>query len=668
MMMIRPPLNKTSSQPASLINSTTVRPRKTIVIVHAAAGKSNRSSTSKRKGGRASPDSLSVEDDQTLTSTQGKSSILSALEKIEFNADPDEDTSSLFGEDGEDGIEFDDDEDGVVSARKKNAEDEDAIVAELLAAAGLSDEGLPLFFERPAGSGGGGGATDDDHPEGEVESSGGGGNKRSGRRSRRADDDRRMEAKIPDELLPRVAIVGRPNVGKSALFNRIVGKQVAIVYDYPGVTRDRLYTRASWGTREFMTVDTGGLMSDATALPQEQQQAAMQSISAAGLPGAIERQAAAAVEEANVIVLVVDGQTGGTAADDEILIWLRRSHPNVPVVLAVNKCENVRKADEQSAEFWSTGLEPIAVSAISGFGSGELLDAVVTVLPPPLPASAMEVQENTSISLAIVGRPNVGKSSLLNALVGSERSIVSDMAGTTRDAIDIDITSPDGQDYKLIDTAGVRRRASVANTKDGAEPLSVERAFRAVRRTEVAVLVIDATEGITQQDFRLAEYIAAEGRACVVAVNKWDLVPGKTTNTLADFEANVRAQLRPVEWANIVFTSAKTGQRVKKILDAVSAAADEHRRRVTTATMNLVLADASAWRSPPSSGSGRRGRVYYGTQAGIKPPTFVLFCNDPTLFGEDYRKYMERQFRENIGFPGSPLRLYWRGKGNIVGS
>ncbi|PRW61158.1 GTPase Der [Chlorella sorokiniana] len=492
----------------------------------------------------------------------------------------------------------------------------------------------------------------------------------SGRRSRRAKREagavggmgRRSE--LPDDLLPKVAIVGRPNVGKSALFNRIVGQQVAIVFDYPGVTRDRLYTRAFWGDREFLLVDTGGLMSDAEKLPKEQQEAARRSISAAGLPAAIERQAAAAVEEADALILVVDGQTGGTSVDEEIQAWLRRTHPNKPVVLAVNKCENAAKADLQAAEFWGSGLEPIPVSAISGSGTGELMEKLTALLPrPPSLADAAEVLgDGESLSVAIVGRPNVGKSSLLNSLVGQERSIVSDMSGTTRDAIDTDVTLKDGRKFKLVDTAGVRKRTAIASSKDGAEPLSVERAFRAVRRSEVAVLVLDAGEGVTQQDFRLAEYIAAEGRACVIAVNKWDTIPVKTDKTLADYEADVRAQLRPIEWANIVFISAKTGQRVKRVLDAATAASEEHRRRITTSTLNLVLKEAQGWQMPPSSGNGRRGRIYYGTQAGIKPPSFVLFCNDTKLFPDDYRKYIERQFRENVGFPGSPLRLFWRGK------
>jgi GTPase len=369
------------------------------------------------------------------------------------------------------------------------------------------------------------------------------------------------------------------------------------------------------------------------------------------------------VEEANVIVLVVDGQGGSTGADEEVVIWLRRVHPNKPVVLAVNKCESPAKAFLQAAEFWTLGAgEPVPVSAISGSGSGELLDRMVAMLPPQAALTGDAGANDGLVSVAIVGRPNVGKSSLLNAIVGKERSIVSPIAGTTRDAIDTDVVDAEGRAFKLIDTAGVRKRTAVASSKDGAEPLSVERAFRALRRAEVAVLVIDATEGITQQDYRLSEAIAAEGRACVIVVNKWDLVPKKTDTTIIDFEANVRAELRMVEWANVVFTSAKTGQRVKKVLDAVTASAEEHRRRISTATLNMVLQEAAAWRAPPSTGLGKRGKVYYGTQAAIKPPTFVLFVNDPNLFSEDYRKYVERQLRENVGFPGTPLRVYWRGK------
>ncbi|KAL6769495.1 TGD3 [Auxenochlorella protothecoides x Auxenochlorella symbiontica] len=481
--------------------------------------------------------------------------------------------------------------------------------------------------------------------------------------------------------LPRVAIVGRPNVGKSALFNRLAGSDLAIVHDAPGVTRDRLYCPANWGGRDFLLADTGGLMADAAALlAPEHLAAAARSISAPGLPAAIERQAAAAVAEAAAVVLCVDGQEGPTAGDEEIVAWLRRTFNRLPVLLAVNKCEAPGSGDLQAAQFWGLGLEPIPVSAISGTGTGDLLDALVRRLREGedededeeageaaaavggAAASAAPGTPAAPVAVAIIGRPNVGKSSILNALIGQDRSIVSDMAGTTRDAVDTEFTAPDGTRYTLIDTAGVRRRTAVAASPDGAETLSVNRALRAVRRADVAVLVLDATEGIAQQDFRLAEYVAAEGRACVIVVNKWDAVAGKGAASLAEFETNVRAELRPVEWANMVFCSATTGLRIPRILDAVRAACAEHRRRVPTATLNMVVRDAVAWRAPPALSKNKQARVYYATQTAVAPPTFVLFTNVNEKFPEDYKRYIQRQLREHIGFPGSPLRVYWRGK------
>lgn len=596
--------------------------------------------------------------------TESGGAFFNALQRLQEAAGEDEAESFVFNEET---AMVEGSQDERASQAESSIEDEDAFVSQLLEAAGLNDNGLPLYT-LPGDK--------NNVDEGEVAESTRHNSAERGKRRESRDQSSTAESYIPDELLPRVAIVGRPNVGKSALFNRIIGRQVAIVYDYPGVTRDRLYTRASWGMRDFMLIDTGGLTSDAAGLGQrktfdaaEESSGKAKRDSSVNLPAAIERQAVTAIDEADVIVLVVDGQVGTTAADEEVLSWLRRNYPDTVTLLAVNKCENVAKADQQTADFWASGLEPIAVSAISGSGTGDLLDAVVKELPPSfLDASEMddmdEIDEDGTIRLAIVGRPNVGKSSLLNSLVGEERFIVSDIAGTTRDAVDTTLPDPKGRGvtFMLVDTAGVRRRAAVASTKDGAEPLSVDRSFRAIKRSDVAVLVLDATEGITQQDFRLAEYVAAEGRACVVVVNKWDAIPAKTETTLSDYEANVRSQLRPIEWANIVFTSAKTGQRVQRVLDAAFEAAKEHRRRITTATLNLVLQDATTWRTPPTTGMGRRGRIYYGTQAGTKPPTFVLFCNYARLFGPEYKRYMERQFRENIGYPGTPLRLYWRGK------
>lgn len=490
----------------------------------------------------------------------------------------------------------------------------------------------------------------------------------SRRALKRGDKPRTKE--IPFQDLPKVAIVGRPNVGKSALFNRITGSATAIVYDYPGVTRDRLYTRAYWGNTEFVVVDTGGLMGDASKLDADISAAAMHAISAEGLPEAIERQAAAGVAEADCIVLVMDGQTGLTATDQEIVSWLRRSHPKKPVMLAINKCENPQKADIQAADFWALGLEPIALSAISGSGTGELMEQLVHSLPPP--KSEEHVPEGAEpLAVAIVGRPNVGKSSLLNSFVGRERSIVSSMSGTTRDAIDTDLVLPDGRAFTLIDTAGIRKRVAVSASKDGAEPLSVGRALAAIRRADLAVLVIDAVEcttsghfAVTTQDFRLCEIIAAEGRACVIVVNKWDCIKDKSNKTMEEYRTDVLASMRPITWATVVFTSATTGQRVSKVLDAATEAGKEHGRRVSTATMNMVLQETLAWKSPPTGkgSQAKRGRIYYVTQAATRPPTFVFFVNDPKLFTDDYRRYVERQLRDNVGFAGTPVRMFWRGK------
>ncbi|KAF6250889.1 P-loop containing nucleoside triphosphate hydrolase protein [Scenedesmus sp. NREL 46B-D3] len=453
---------------------------------------------------------------------------------------------------------------------------------------------------------------------------------------------------LPIEALPKVAIVGRPNVGKSAMFNRLAGSSLAVVFDYPGVTRDRLYTRAFWGDKEFCLIDTGGLMSDATKLPAEQQAAAMASISAEGLPQAIERQAAAGVAEADSVVLVVDGQSGLHPSDEEVLSWLRQHHPGKPVVLAVNKCESTTQGPTQAAEFWELGLEPFPVSAISGTGTGEMLDKLVGTLPPPKDMESID-EKDKPLAIAIVGRPNVGKSSLLNAVCGEERAIVCDLSGTTRDAVDTTVTLPGGQQLTLIDTAGIRKRARVADSKDGAEQLSVDRAMRAVSRAEVVAIVLDGSEGVTQQDFRLSEL--------------WDRVAPKAAEDMDAYKADVKAQLRPVGWAPIVCTTASKGRSVDQVVAAILAVGEQHKRRVSTATLNLVLREAVAWKAPPSQrGSLKQGRIYYATQAAVSPPTFVLFVNDPRLFSDDYRRYIERNVRQNMGFEGSPIRFWYRAR------
>lgn len=435
--------------------------------------------------------------------------------------------------------------------------------------------------------------------------------------------------------LPVVAVIGRPNVGKSTLVNRFAGGKDAIVHDEPGVTRDRTYQPAFWQDRDFLVVDTGGLVfdDDTEFLPL------------------IREQAALALAEASVAVFVVDGQMGPTAADSEIAAWLRQQ--SIPVVLAVNKCESLEHGITQAAEFWELGLgNPYPVSGIHGSGTGELLDEVITYLP-----EVMTEDETEEIRVAIVGRPNVGKSSLLNAFVGESRAIVSPISGTTRDAIDMTVAHSD-RIYRLIDTAGIRKKKQV---EYGPEFFGINRAFKAIRRADVVLLVIDALDGVTEQDQKLAGRIEEDGRACVIVVNKWDAVE-KDSYTIYDFDRRIEARLNFLAWAKRIYVSAMTGQRVPKILELVNEAVDQHRRRVTTSVVNEVLGDAVSWHTPPATRQGRQGRIYYGTQVTTRPPSFTLFVNDPKLFKDNYRRYIERQFRENLGFEGTPIRIFWRGK------
>jgi GTPase len=435
--------------------------------------------------------------------------------------------------------------------------------------------------------------------------------------------------------LPIVAIIGRPNVGKSTLVNRLAGEQTAIVHDEPGVTRDRTYMEAYWGDREFLVVDTGGLVfnDDTEFLPL------------------IRQQAMAALAEACAAIFVVDGQTGPMPADQEVADWLRQQP--VPVLLAVNKCESPEQGLIQAAEFWELGLgEPYAISAIHGNGTGELLDELINHIP-----AVTEIPETNEIKVAIVGRPNVGKSSLLNAFVGEERAIVSPISGTTRDAIDTAVER-NGQAYRLIDTAGIRKKK---NVEYGTEFFSINRAFKAIRRADVVLLVIDAVDGVTDQDQKLAGRIVEEGRACIMVVNKWDAVE-KDSYTIYDYEKLLKERLHFTEWAETIFVSALTGQRVEKILELVNRASEAHKRRVSTAVVNEVLEEAVSWHSPPASRGGRQGKIYYGTQVSTQPPTIALFVNEAKRFNENYRRYIERQFRQQLGFPGTPIRLLWRSK------
>ena len=435
--------------------------------------------------------------------------------------------------------------------------------------------------------------------------------------------------------LPVVAIIGRPNVGKSTLVNRLCRSRDAIVHDEPGVTRDRTYQEGDWGGRSFKVVDTGGLVfdDDSEFLPE------------------IREQANLAMAEASVALVIVDGMQGLTAADEAIAAWLRQQ--NCPTLLAVNKCESPDQGLAMAAEFWGLGLgEPHPISAIHGAGTGDLLDKVLGFLPP-----VGEEDEAEPIQMAIIGRPNVGKSSLLNSICGENRAIVSPIRGTTRDTIDTTIER-EGHTWKLLDTAGIRRRRSV---NYGPEFFGINRSFKAIDRSDVCVLVIDAEEGVTEQDQRLAGRIEEDGRACVVVVNKWDLIE-KDSHTMPALEKELRAKLYFLDWAPMLFISALSGQRVERIFPLAVLAVEQHRRRVSTSVVNEVLQEALSWRSPPTTRGGRQGRLYYGTQVAVRPPSFTLFVNEPKLFGDTYRRYVERQIRQGLGFEGSPVRLFWRGK------
>jgi GTP-binding protein len=433
-----------------------------------------------------------------------------------------------------------------------------------------------------------------------------------------------------------VAIIGRPNVGKSTLVNRLCRSREAIVHDQPGVTRDRTYQEGYWGDRTFKVVDTGGLVfdDDSEFLPE------------------IREQANLALAEAAVALVIVDGQQGLTGADQSIAEWLRGQ--GVPTLLAVNKCESPDAGLAMAADFWTLGLgEPYPISAIPGAGTGDLLDKVISFLP-----ATEEIEgEEEPIQLAIIGRPNVGKSSLLNAVCGENRAIVSPIRGTTRDTIDTTIERED-KTWKLLDTAGIRRRRSV---NYGPEYFGINRSFKAIERSDICVLVIDALDGVTEQDQRLAGRIEEDGRACVVVVNKWDAIE-KDSHTMPAMEKELRAKLYFLDWAPMLFTSALNGQRVQAIFPLALLAVEQHRRRVSTSVVNEVLQEAVSWRSPPTSRGGRQGRIYYGTQVAVRPPSFTLFVNEPKLFGDTYRRYVERQIREGLGFEGTPIKLFWRGK------
>lgn len=432
---------------------------------------------------------------------------------------------------------------------------------------------------------------------------------------------------------PIVAIVGRPNVGKSTIFNRIAGERLAIVEDRPGVTRDRLYTSGEWLDHEFNMIDTGGI-----------------EISDDELLISVRAQAELAIEEADVIMFMVDAKAGLTPADEEVAQILYRCQK--PVVLAVNKVDNLQRQDE-IYEFYNLGFDDLVpISGAHGLGLGDLLDAVVKHFPEPVDDDYGE----DVISVAVIGRPNVGKSSLVNALLGEERVIVSDVAGTTRDAIDTFFTRDD-QKYVLIDTAGMRKRGKVYETT---EKYSVMRAMKAIERADIALIVINGEEGIIEQDKHIAGYAHEAGKAAVFVVNKWDAVE-KDDRTMQLFSNQIRDQFQFMSYAPIVFLSAKTKQRLQRLLPEVNRVAENHSMRIQTHALNDVIADAVAMNAPPSD-KGRRLKINYGTQVSVKPPTFVLFVNDPSLMHFSYQRYMENKIRATFGFEGTPVRIFVRSK------
>ena len=437
---------------------------------------------------------------------------------------------------------------------------------------------------------------------------------------------------------PLVAIVGRPNVGKSMLFNKLTGHRTSIVEDTPGVTRDRIYGDCEWCGRSFSLVDTGGIEPDTDS----------------DMLKFMRRQAEIGIELADAIVMVVDVRSGVTAADQDVATMLRKA--GKPVALAVNKCDSIGLVNPDVYEFYSLGIGDLfETSAVHGHGTGDLLDWVLENIPE----EAEEEEDDGIIKVAIVGKPNVGKSSLLNRILGEERVIVSNVAGTTRDAIDSYFENETGK-YCFIDTAGMRRKSKV---DDQIEKYSNMRTINAIERADVCLILVDANDGVTEQDTKIAGLVHEAGKAAIIVVNKWDAVENKETNTMRDKEADVRNGLSYMLYAPVVFLSALTGQRVDRIFEVIQQVYTQNTSRITTGALNSVLADATARVQPPSD-KGRRLKIYYMTQAGTKPPHFVIFCNDARLFHFSYQRYLENQIREVFGLTGTPIRITIRQKGD----
>ena len=439
---------------------------------------------------------------------------------------------------------------------------------------------------------------------------------------------------------PIIAIVGRPNVGKSTLFNKLTGKRLAIVEDTPGVTRDRIYCECEWLNHTVMLVDTGGIE------PKTDD----------GILSKMRAQANIAIESADVIILVTDLASGVTANDSDIASMLLKS--GKPVVLCVNKCDRIGTPPPEFYEFYNLGLgDPFPVSSVHGNGTGDLLDECFKYID----FDKEDEYDDDTIKVAIIGKPNVGKSSLVNKVAGEERVIVADMAGTTRDATDTEVENEFGK-FVLIDTAGIRRKSRV---DDNVEKYSVLRSYMAVDRSDVCVIMIDATEGFTEQDSKVAGYAHEQGKACVIAINKWDAIE-KDTHTMTEFTRKLQTDFSFMSYAPFVFISAKTGQRINKLFELIVSTHQQNSRRISTGMLNDMLAYATAKVQPPSD-KGKRLKIYYMTQASTNPPTFVTFCNRSDLFHFSYQRYLENQIRETFGLTGTPIKMVVRERGNDKG-
>ena len=437
-------------------------------------------------------------------------------------------------------------------------------------------------------------------------------------------------------MKPIIAIVGRPNVGKSMLFNKLIGRRLSIVEDTPGVTRDRIYGETDWSGRSFTLIDTGGIEPRTDNMILE----------------FMREQAQIAIDHANVIVFLTDIKTGLTASDQEVANMLLRS--GKPIVLAVNKMDKTGNVDPDFYEFYNLGLgDPIAVSALHGHGTGDLLDACIQYFPP----EEEEEEEDDAIKVAVIGKPNAGKSSLINKILGEERVIVSNVAGTTRDAIDSRFTNDKGS-FVFIDTAGIRKKSRI---EEDIEKYSVLRATMAIERSDVCLIMIDATEGVTEQDTKVAGMAHEAGKASIIVINKWDLIE-KDGKTMDHMREEIRKDLAFMPYAPILFISAKTGQRVDRLFELIDYVSNQAATRITTGMLNNVLADAQTRVQPPTD-KGRRLKIYYMTQVGVRPPHFVIFCNDSRLFHFSYQRYIENCIRNTFGLEGTPIILSIRQKG-----